>query len=158
MANQTATLCWTCRNACGGCSWTEVDKATNKVRFQPVKGWVATKTRVLVNSGPGQTGRCYDTSYIVRFCPLYEADGGGEPAPAEGATAFSYCVYPRLKSALRKKRYTHKSLADAVGLSQSGVRSLLIGRNARSIAIIKAFLGASGLTFEEAFEKARDGN
>lgn len=153
MANWTTTLCWTCRNACGGCSWSEVDKATNRVRFQPVKGWVATKTRVLVNSGRGQTGRCYDTSYIVRFCPLYEADAAMDPTQEEASASFSYCVYPQLKSALRKKRYTQKGLVDAVGISQSSVWSFLSGRNARSIAIIKAFLSASGLTFEEAFGK-----
>lgn len=63
------TLCWSCKNACGGCSWSEVDKSTNKLRFQPVEGWTADETKVRI--GCAQSGR-YKTSYLVRACPLFE--------------------------------------------------------------------------------------
>lgn len=53
------TLCWSCKNACGGCSWSK--------SLTPVKGWQAEKTLV---------------SYLVIKCPNYRWDGRSE----EGAT------------------------------------------------------------------------
>lgn len=45
MANQSETLCWTCKNACGKCPWSECDKETRKLKWQPVEGWRAIRTR-----------------------------------------------------------------------------------------------------------------
>lgn len=57
-------LCWDCENACGGCSWTEVDPVTGKVRFKPVEGW---KTRIVkVN-----TGRHIVEKEQIYDCPLF---------------------------------------------------------------------------------------
>lgn len=48
--------CWTCRNACGGCSWSR--------EFQPVEGWTAEKT-VIPSNGE------YAESYRIVKCPEY---------------------------------------------------------------------------------------
>lgn len=50
------TLCWTCKNACGGCSWSQ--------SFTPVEGWDATETVLKCAEGE-------ETSYFVSGCPLY---------------------------------------------------------------------------------------
>lgn len=52
------TLCWSCKNACGGCSWSR--------DFTPVEGWNATPTKI--NSHRlGQID-----SYIIHDCPEFE--------------------------------------------------------------------------------------
>jgi hypothetical protein len=81
------TLCWTCRKAYGGCSWTEVDytKEGWPIRFEPVKGWNAIPTKnekytsVLVVSCPeyDPDDRKEDT-HDGRFCGYGEAPAGGE--------------------------------------------------------------------------------
>jgi hypothetical protein len=48
--------CWTCRNACGGCSWSR--------DFQPVEGWKAEETYLAANRG-------HEESYHVYDCPAY---------------------------------------------------------------------------------------
>lgn len=59
------TLCWTCKNAYGGCSWTEVEekKHGRPIRYEPVKGWVAIQTK----------NECFE-SFCVLSCPEYEPD------------------------------------------------------------------------------------
>lgn len=49
------TLCWDCKNACGGCQWSQ--------SLIPVKGWKAT---LVYNKR--QTG------YIVKECPEFIRD------------------------------------------------------------------------------------
>lgn len=34
-----ANICFDCANACGGCSWSELDAETGLPRFAPVPGW-----------------------------------------------------------------------------------------------------------------------
>jgi len=51
------TKCWTCSNACGGCSWSREAK--------PVKGWRAEKTFLPANLDCAE-------SYMVYDCPLYK--------------------------------------------------------------------------------------
>ena len=54
------TLCWECKRACGGCSWSR--------DFKPVRGWKAEKTKI---------ARFKDAnadSYIVKECPLFVQD------------------------------------------------------------------------------------
>ena len=48
--------CWTCKNACGGCSWSR--------DFKPVEGWTAEKTFLPSN------GECAE-SYKIISCPKY---------------------------------------------------------------------------------------
>ncbi|MBO5454418.1 MAG: hypothetical protein J6A69_10740 [Clostridia bacterium] len=53
------TLCWSCDNACTGCSWSKA--------LVPVKGWDATPIRIKYNSDV----REYTDSYIVHDCPQF---------------------------------------------------------------------------------------
>jgi hypothetical protein len=59
------TLCWTCENACGGCSWSDGS-------FTPVEGWKAKQTKMVCEYGKGHVKDM--TSYIVTYCPLYKDD------------------------------------------------------------------------------------
>ena len=51
--------CWTCQNACGGCSWSR--------EFVPVSGWEAKPTYNAAN-------REYAQSFHVYDCPEYIPD------------------------------------------------------------------------------------
>ena len=68
--NKKQTLCWSCKKALGGCSWSKCDKDTSEILFQPVDGWVAEKTILLMYRRGGKPR--YETSYIVESCPQYE--------------------------------------------------------------------------------------
>ena len=59
---QANTLCWTCQNATGKCSWS--------ARLEPVEGWKAKKIKV---KGNFYTQQKVD-SYIVKKCPQYIKD------------------------------------------------------------------------------------
>ena len=60
-------LCVYCKNACGGCPWTEL-LPDGSIRFAPVPGWDATPT---VRK---RHGKVVMTSYSIRKCPLFEED------------------------------------------------------------------------------------
>ncbi len=68
MAGQSTSLCWSCANACGGCSWTEKNDE-NEIKFEPVPGWKAKKTKVVMASYKDY--RKVTESYHVIACPLY---------------------------------------------------------------------------------------
>ena len=68
--NKKQTICWSCKKALGDCSWSKCDKDTTEILFQPVDGWVAEKTSLLMYSCDGTKRRV--TSYIVESCPQYE--------------------------------------------------------------------------------------
>lgn len=61
MANQ---LCWSCAKACGKCSWSEYD------RNEPVPGWTATPTKLLIGRDKSQT----TGSYAITACPEFVLD------------------------------------------------------------------------------------
>lgn len=50
------TLCWSCKKACGKCSWSK--------SFKPVKGWKATPTKIRNGSG-------MIDSFFIHECPLF---------------------------------------------------------------------------------------
>ena len=52
-------LCWSCKNACGGCSWSR--------EFKPIKGWNATPTKLLGDDR-------YIDSFKIVECPEYIKD------------------------------------------------------------------------------------
>ena len=52
-----STICWRCKNALGGCSWSK--------NFKPVKGWEAVATKIDSNYKNGIE------SYKVITCPEY---------------------------------------------------------------------------------------
>jgi len=54
------TLCWDCKNACCGCSWS--------IKFEPVAGWIATATEIL----GGRDNDEVISSYHVIKCPMFE--------------------------------------------------------------------------------------
>lgn len=61
------SLCWTCQNCYGGCSWTEWDPQKGTPAFIPVDGWHAEEqTRVY--------GGVPDITYHVIQCPQYIPD------------------------------------------------------------------------------------
>lgn len=55
----SSTICWDCKKAIGGCSWSNY--------FIPVKGWTAKPTT--------KTGGI--ASYLVIDCPSFERDSIG---------------------------------------------------------------------------------
>lgn len=70
------TLCWTCENACGGCSWSK--------KFEPVEGWKAKKTKInfrrdythLRRDGKRTVRKhaIVTESFLVLRCPMYKAE------------------------------------------------------------------------------------
>lgn len=54
------SLCWSCDNACGSCSWSKA--------LIPVEGWKATPVRIKANIEANK----YITGYIVEFCPEFK--------------------------------------------------------------------------------------
>lgn len=52
--------CWTCQNACGGCSWSS--------ELKPVEGWKAKPTKIKCEEGR------YSGSYHIIYCPEYIPD------------------------------------------------------------------------------------
>lgn len=59
MAQDKPTLCWSCENACCGCSWSR--------SFKPVDGWTAVPTKVFAKTD-------FIASYRVMKCPQYKSD------------------------------------------------------------------------------------
>lgn len=55
-------LCWSCENACGGCSWSSC--------LKPVKGWEATPVVVKDSEGDIYT-------YKITGCPQYKFEDIG---------------------------------------------------------------------------------
>ena len=53
-------LCWTCKNACGGCSWSS--------EFKPVEDWTAKKTKLRLTRGE------HTQSFEITECPEYIPD------------------------------------------------------------------------------------
>lgn len=67
--HKRGNICFDCDNACGDCSWSEMNLETGKPRFEPVPGWTAEK--VTLNLGKGRT----DFTYHITACPLFSNTG-----------------------------------------------------------------------------------
>lgn len=63
-------ICFDCKRACGGCSWTELNPDTLRPKFEPVAGWEAKET--VINMGGNHHLKV--TSYHITSCPLFEKD------------------------------------------------------------------------------------
>lgn len=65
--HRSDTLCWSCDNACGGCSWSR--------SLTPVEGWDAERRDVLIQheNKNGHWSK-YEESYIVYGCPEFVPD------------------------------------------------------------------------------------
>ena len=70
--DRTFTLCWDCRKACGGCSWSNYDER------RPVPGWTAVETKIRMKTD------VFEPSCIVIACPEFERDGIGGGAYRPG--------------------------------------------------------------------------
>ena len=64
-----ANICIDCKNAIGGCSWSEVNPETGKTAFIPVPGWTAKKSTIGDTRWKGKT-RIIET-YHITACPQF---------------------------------------------------------------------------------------
>lgn len=67
----TASICFDCRRALGGCSWSEIDPETERPRFQPVPGWTAEPSVIYAGS---KRAADHVNSFRVTACPLFVPD------------------------------------------------------------------------------------
>ena len=68
-----ANICFDCQKACGDCSWSELDPATKKPRFEPIPGWTAEK--VMLNVGThGVHKKAIVETYHITACPEFAPD------------------------------------------------------------------------------------
>ena len=75
--NDLSSICLDCQRACGGCSWSAVDPITEKIRFEPVPGWTA--TRVRLNLGGSTEKNRYCDTYRITACPQFLPDPPRKP-------------------------------------------------------------------------------
>lgn len=105
------TLCWKCRNALGGCSWSD--------KFEAVKGWKAEATTI--SNGCGEV-----PSFIVRDCPQFcKDDGKTEHIDDEGAQNLMLALYKltiRDYVTLLKRRETQACAGDIATASKTEVQ------------------------------------
>ena len=99
--------CWTCKKACGGCSWTEVGP-DGKVKFDPIPGWSAEKS---VRSRDGKT---LMESYQINYCPEYEQE---EPREAQ-----SFSDTQRVRG-LTLAHLTNRQIALLMEITMADVRT-----------------------------------
>lgn len=60
MSRAVSTICWHCKHAVGGCSWSR--------KYIPVVGWTAEPTKI---NTPQKVMKQQD-SFIVHACPLFQ--------------------------------------------------------------------------------------
>lgn len=65
---QHGNICFDCANACGNCSWSEVDPVTGRIRFEPVPGWTAKPVYRPITQG---TNRGIRAGYSITACPEF---------------------------------------------------------------------------------------
>ena len=63
MEKQKEQLCWSCKNACGGCEWSAY--------LEPVPGWTAEKVPRWEYIGTKENTRL-GFSYKITECPKFE--------------------------------------------------------------------------------------
>ena len=71
-----SNICFDCKKACGGCSWTEVNPDTGEVRFEPVSGWTAEQTYLLVCT---HGNKKWVQTFRITACPLFDQDDKRKP-------------------------------------------------------------------------------
>ena len=69
----TTNICFDCQNACGGCSWTEIDPVTKRPRFEPVPGWTAKPVLLVIGRDKGNKERITKTYHVTK-CPQFIPD------------------------------------------------------------------------------------
>ena len=72
-----ANICFDCKKACGHCSWSGLDAKGNP-KFEPVPGWTAKKSKMLI--GRNKKGKkLYIDTYHITACPLFEQEKKRSP-------------------------------------------------------------------------------
>ncbi len=69
---KNTNICFYCQNACGGCSWSEINPDTKKPRFEPVPGWTA--KLVFLNIGSRNKESILVETYHITNCPQFIPD------------------------------------------------------------------------------------
>lgn len=65
-------ICVDCKKACGGCSWSEIDPATEKPKFEPIPGWTAEKVWLNVGTSGSYNRKRIVQTYHITACPEFE--------------------------------------------------------------------------------------
>ena len=100
--------CWTCQNACGGCSWSDC--------LQPVEGWKV--ERVKKKTVPEQ-------GYRILFCPEYVPD-----EPFQGVKKFHRLTMhdKKIVRQMHKDGYTYEDIRNETGISMQTICDILNDR------------------------------
>ena len=69
-SGRKTNICFDCKNALGGCSWSRINPETKRVAFEPVPGWTAVKVPFLSKSE--RLNRGHDFTYHITACPQFE--------------------------------------------------------------------------------------
>lgn len=125
-----STLCWNCRNACGGCSWSRY-----KV-WQPVPGWTAIETEFggqkKIN---GKVRRVPIKSYIVLDCPEFIPDQSNDKSNDKEVIKLSRMKWtPELKHdvfRMKEEGLTAPQIAERIGVTPVSVYKLFSNQKAR---------------------------
>ena len=72
METYKVNICFDCQRACGGCSWSAIDKKTKRPKFEPVPGWTAEKVKY--NAWQNKNSTKWIDTYYITACPLYLPD------------------------------------------------------------------------------------
>ena len=86
VSNNRANICIDCKKSVGLCPWSAVDQKTGKLKFEPVPGWTATKTKMRCSGTLAGAAKYVDT-YSITACPLFEKDERGDIGNNEGNAA-----------------------------------------------------------------------
>ncbi len=94
-------ICFDCKKACGGCSWSEFDPHTKQPAYKPVEGWKAIKVPYLIGSGSG-----IDSTYYISWCPEFEPDDGYEEIDTHNS-ACGVCGKPFTDGEPKQRKYCY---------------------------------------------------
>ena len=94
-------ICFDCKKACGGCSWSRIDPATKKPAFKPVEGWKAIKVPYFIGAGSG-----IDSTYYVSECPLFEPENECTEKRGCGICSLCGCLLDGGEAKTRKYCYS----------------------------------------------------
>lgn len=70
---RSTNICFDCQNACGGCSWSELNPDTKRPRFEPVPGWTAKKVLLLIGHNKKGVAALIETYHVTK-CPQFIKD------------------------------------------------------------------------------------
>lgn len=80
-SKEQVNICFDCRRACGGCSWSAYDPVEDKIRFEPVPGWTAEPAVIFAGSVNGI--RYEIVTWHITACPLFAPDPPRRSDPSE---------------------------------------------------------------------------